>query len=591
MPCHNRQKTYLARQFHATLKNNIYFYCLVVISLAGCNPKVENPADAIYFNGEILTMLGLQPAYVESVAIKNGRIVFVGPLAEADTLRGSDTKMVDLQGQTLLPGFIDAHGHVAQSGIQRLTANLYPPPDGDVNSVAGLVESVNQWQSINKPFIDKVGWIIGFGYDDSQLAERRHPLASDLDLISPDVPVLLIHQSGHLGVMNTKGLQVSGYVEGARNPSGGVIRRTKGTTMPNGVLEEMALFQPLFGILSKMDEEMSKAMVLAGIDAYTKYGFTTAQEGRATGATCDLLRKMAGENALAIDVVAYPDIEKELAYMLAHKQKDQFNYFHNFRLGGVKISLDGSPQGKTAWLTKPYLVPPEGKEKNYRGYPAIPDEKKVFALVDSAFANNWQILAHCNGDAAADQYFRALRHAITLYGNDDRRSVMIHAQTVRDDQLDSMQNMYVIPSFFGMHTFYWGDWHRDETLGKERAYRISPASSAFYRGIIFTQHHDAPVATPDAMRILWSVVNRISRTGDVIGADQRISAYLGLLSITRWAAFQYFEGHLKGVIEVGKLADFVILSANPVKVEPIYIDKIQVVETIKEGKTVYKSGL
>ena len=552
---------------------------------------MENPADAIYFNGEILTMLGLQPAYVESVAIKNGRIVFVGPLAEADTLRGSDTKMVDLQGQTLLPGFIDAHGHVAQSGIQRLTANLYPPPDGDVNSVAGLVESVNQWQSINKPFIDKVGWIIGFGYDDSQLAERRHPLASDLDLISPDVPVLLIHQSGHLGVMNTKGLQVSGYVEGARNPSGGVIRRTKGTTMPNGVLEEMALFQPLFGILSKMDEEMSKAMVLAGIDAYTKYGFTTAQEGRATGATCDLLRKMAGENALAIDVVAYPDIEKELAYMLAHKQKDQFNYFHNFRLGGVKISLDGSPQGKTAWLTKPYLVPPEGKEKNYRGYPAIPDEKKVFALVDSAFANNWQILAHCNGDAAADQYFRALRHAITLYGNDDRRSVMIHAQTVRDDQLDSMQNMYVIPSFFGMHTFYWGDWHRDETLGKERAYRISPASSAFYRGIIFTQHHDAPVATPDAMRILWSVVNRISRSGEVIGADQRISAYVGLLSITRWAAFQYFEGHLKGVIEVGKLADFVILSANPVKVEPIYIDKIQVVETIKEGKTVYKSGL
>lgn len=591
MPCHNRQKTYLARQFHATLKNNIHFYCLVVISLAGCNPKVENPADAIYFNGEILTMLGLQPAYVESVAIKNGRIVFVGPLAEADTLRGSDTKMVDLQGQTLLPGFIDAHGHVAQSGIQRLTANLYPPPDGDVNSVAGLVESVNQWQSINKPFIDKVGWIIGFGYDDSQLAERRHPLASDLDLISPDVPVLLIHQSGHLGVMNTKGLQVSGYVEGARNPSGGVIRRTKGTTMPNGVLEEMALFQPLFGILSKMDEEMSKAMVLAGIDAYTKYGFTTAQEGRATGATCDLLRKMAGENALAIDVVAYPDIEKELAYMLAHKQKDQFNYFHNFRLGGVKISLDGSPQGKTAWLTKPYLVPPEGKEKNYRGYPAIPDEKKVFALVDSAFANNWQILAHCNGDAAADQYFRALRHAITLYGNDDRRSVMIHAQTVRDDQLDSMQNMYVIPSFFGMHTFYWGDWHRDETLGKERAYRISPASSAFYRGIIFTQHHDAPVATPDAMRILWSVVNRISRSGEVIGADQRISAYVGLLSITRWAAFQYFEGHLKGVIEVGKLADFVILSANPVKVEPMYIDKIQVVETIKEGKTVYKSGL
>ena len=268
--------------------------------------------------------------------------------------------------------------------------------------------------------------------------------------------------------------------------------------------------------------------------------------------------------------------------------KNQFNYNHNFRIAGVKLSLDGSPQGKTAWLTQPYLVPPEGKDKNYRGYPAIPDEKNVTAYVDTAFANGWQILAHCNGDAAADQYIRAIRKASNRYGNDNRRSVMIHAQTVRDDQLDSMQVLQIIPSFFSMHTFYWGDWHRDETLGRERAYRISPAVSAYNRGIVFTEHHDAPVTRPDAIRILWCAVNRISRSGDIIGPDQRITPFIALKSITAWAAYQYFEENLKGTLSEGKLADFVILSANPLKVDPINIDGISIMETIKEGKTVYK---
>ncbi len=587
MPCSPLGKSYFSSQNIICVRKLFFLTLLSGICLQGCKQKIENPADAIYFHGDIITMEGNAPVYAETVAIKKGRIVFVGSEAEARKMEGDSTVRVDLEGRTLLPGFIDAHGHLTNAGFQASVANLLPPPDGTGVSIASLVNIMKEWDNANKPFIEKVGWVIGFGYDDGQLEEHAHPTADDLDKVSTTLPVIMIHQSGHLGVMNSKALQTMGYGNDVADPIGGVIRRKTGTRVPNGVVEEMGLFIALYGILKNMDEELGTQMVLAGINAYTQFGFTTAQEGRASALQCEVLKNVASKGLLAIDVVAYPDIQNEMDYMKVNREK--FNYLKNFRFGGVKLSLDGSPQGKTAWLTQPYKVPPPGKNKSYRGYPAIPDEKQVLALVDSAFANNWQILAHCNGDAAIDQYIRAIRHATIRYGNEDRRAVMVHAQTIREDQLDSIQNLFIIPSFFGMHTFYWGDWHRDETLGLERAYRISPGMSALNRGIVFTQHHDAPVAKPDAMRILWSVVNRVSRSGDIIGPNQRIPVYQALISITRSAAYQYFEERLKGTLTVGKLADFVVLSDNPLKADPMTIDKIRVMRTIKEGRIVYSA--
>jgi predicted amidohydrolase YtcJ len=262
----------------------------------------------------------------------------------------------------------------------------------------------------------------------------------------------------------------------------------------------------------------------------------------------------------------------------------QANYTNHFRIAGVKLSTDGSVQGKTAYLSKPYKVPPPGSKKDYRGYSAFPIVKEYDTLVDAAFKNNWQIITHCNGDAAMDMYIRAVRLAANRYGNNNRRSVMIHAQTVREDQLDSMKVLGIIPSFFGMHTFYWGDWHVNETIGKERAYHISPAMSAIKRGMIFTQHHDAPVAFPDAFRILSATVNRVSRSGDIIGADQRVPVYIALKSITAWAAYQAFEENLKGTLKAGKLADFVILDKNPLKVPSMDLATLKVLSTIYQAK-------
>ncbi|RQO33234.1 hydrolase [Herminiimonas sp. KBW02] len=542
-------------------------------------------AETIYLGGSILTMAGDTPHYAEAVAIQNGKIINVGSKAAALKLRDERTRVVDLAGKTLLPGFIDAHGHAWMTGFQKLSANLLPPPDGKGSDIPTLVSLLKDWQSKNQVAIDKVGWIIGFGYDDSQLAEKRHPTATDLDQVSTDIPVVVIHQSSHLASMNHKALEMAGITSESPNPAGGVIRRLADGRTPDGVLEEMAFFGPMFKVLGSFDQDVSEKIALAGVDYYMQFGFTTAQEGRASKQITQTWNKLAKEGKLKIDVAAYPDLQAEQAFMSATGTKK--SYSNHFRVAGVKLSLDGSPQGKTAWLSKPYVHAPAGQPADYRGYPAIPKNDDLQLLVNQAFKHNWQILAHTNGDAAADALINAVAKAEKTYGKGDRRTVMIHAQTVREDQLDRMKQLGIIPSFFSMHTFYWGDWHRDETLGKDRAFRISPTQSALKRGMWFTEHHDAPVALPSSIMILHTTVNRTTRSGAVLGEDQRVSPYIALKSITDWASRQYFEEKNKGTISVGKLADLVILDKNPLKVDPATIRDIKVLETIKEGKTIF----
>lgn len=567
-------------------------FAISVLAMESCNQspnqnKPEHAAATIYYGGDIITMEGDTAQYAEAIVVKDGKILFVGNKDDAMKAAGSGHTMVDLKGQTVLPGFIDAHGHLFASGIQGLAANLLPPPDGNGATIPDLVNLTKTWIAPNQKIVDKIGWIIGFGYDDAQLKEKRHPTALELDQISKEIPVMILHQSGHLATLNTKGLEMAGINDTTPDPPGGIIRRMKGSKKPEGTLEESAMFGPLFKVFAKIDSTGNTNIIRAGIDSYIKYGFTTAQEGRASSAVCESFKQMAAKNELPIDVYAYPDIQVELPYM--EKNGVQANYTNHFRIAGVKLSSDGAIQGKTAYLSKPYKVPPAGAKKDYRGYSAFPNEDEYNALVDAAFKNNWQIITHCNGDASGDMYIRAVRLAADKYGNNDRRSVMIHAQMAREDQLDSMKVLGIIPSFFAMHTFYWGDWHVNETIGKERAYRISPGVSTLKRGMIFTQHHDAPVAFPDAFRVLSATVNRVSRTGEVIGPDQRVPVYIALKSITAWAAYQAFEENLKGTLKEGKLADFVILDKNPLKIDPMELANLKVISTIKEGKTIYQA--
>ena len=566
-----------------------------VVLMSGCTTSPSSSVSStqqqtqnalLVYGGPILTMQGMQPSYVDAMLIQDGKIRYTGTLSEAEKL-APQAKRLNLNNKTVIPGIIDAHSHLNSVGMQQTVANLYPPPDGKVVSIATLIQEMKAWAKQNPTFVQATsGWIIGNGYDDAQLQEKAHPTATDLDQISTTQPVLILHQSGHLASVNHKALELLGINEKSSNPSGGVIRRVVGTNIPNGVLEESVVIEAMLQAFKTVPPEMMQQMALTAVQTYMKNGYTTVQEGRADRGTSELWRSLANQNKLAIDVVSYPDISSEQAYML--EKGVSKNYVNHFRIGGVKISLDGSPQGKTAWLTEPYVVPPEGKDKNYRGYPAFPEQKTVQHMIDLAFEHQWPILAHANGDAAIDQYLNVIANAQKKYDASQRRDVIIHAQTMREDQLDRAKQLHLIPSFFSLHTYYWGDWHVAQTLGEKRAEHISPTGSALRKGMIFTEHHDAPVIPPKSMMVLDATVNRTTRTGKVLGEAQKVSPYIALKTMTDWAAYQYFEEDIKGTLSTGKYGDFVVLSDNPITIDPSKIKDINVLATYKQGQLVYQ---
>ena len=556
----------------------------LTLSISSVSQAAQPVADLIYSGGKIVTVDDLKPE-AEAVAVKGGKIIAVGYRDEVMKFKGKGTKLVDLEGKAMLPGFIDPHGHIFNTGLQALSANLLPAPDGTVNDIGTLQATLKAWAAQNEKATGKYGWIVGFGYDDAQLKEQRHPTREDLDKISTELPVVIIHQSGHLGVMNSKALMLQGITAATENPPGGNIRREEGSQEPNGVLEENAFFGQLFGLMGKLGPEANNALFAAGANHYKSFGYTTAQEGKASPGSAATMEAVAKSGKLDIDVVAYPDITVGAEAMKAPWLSR--SYTQHFRIGGIKLTLDGSPQGKTAWLSKPYYKVPEGQKADYHGYSAFTDEQ-VNGFVDQAFQKGWQVLAHANGDAAVDQFISAVRAAEAKHGMADRRPVAIHAQTAREDQVQAFHDLGIMPSFFPMHTFYWGDWHRDSVLGPERAVNISPLGWAMQRSMIFTSHHDAPVAMPDPMRVMHATVNRVTRSGQLLGPAHRVSPLVALKAHTLWSAFQHFEEKSKGSIEVGKLADFVLLDRSPLEGDPMSIDKIKVMETIKEGKTVFR---
>jgi predicted amidohydrolase YtcJ len=558
---------------------------LAVASVSG----FAEQADTIYHGGVIVTMDDQTPT-AEALAVKGGTIVAVGKKEDVLKLSGEKTVLVDLKGKALLPGFIDAHGHLMNVGVQAAVANLLSTPDGKVDSIKNLLVELKQWadsDAAKKILNGKL--IIGLGYDDTQLKEKRHPTRLELDTVSADIPVVAIHQSGHMAVLNNKALEIAGITSKSENPRGGMIAREQDGVTPTGLIDETAWFPVLFDkILPAISPGNERYFIEQGQFSYLKFGFTTGQEGRATLANLTALADANASGLLKIDVVAYPDplMVKDVFAVDGYGP----DYKRRFRVGGIKLTLDGSAQGKTMWLSKPYKIPPPGQGVDFCGVPSMKDDQVAF-WVKQAVERKWQVLCHCNGDAAADQFLNAIKLAGTPSEVQFTRPVMIHAQTVREDQLDLMSKYGVIPSFFSMHTYYWGDWHRAETLGDERAMRISPAASAIRRKMTFTAHHDAPVALADSIRILSASVSRKSRGGVVIGHEQKISMTEALKSLTLYAARQYGEEAKKGSLQVGKLADLVVLSANPLTIEEDRIMDLKVVETIKDGQSVFKANL
>ena len=538
-------------------------------------------ADSVFIGANILTMDPDNPD-AEAVAVRGQKIIYAGSRAGADELIGDATRVVELGDQALIPGFVDTHGHFMFTSRIIDFANLSSPPVGTANNISDILALLRAHIENQQPAAGD--WVIGYGYDDSLLEEKRHPTRADLDKVSTEHPIYLMHVSGHLAAVNSAALASKGTDANTPNPPGGVIRRWPGTQEPNGVMEESAASAYLYERFGEIDQESFAAGVNSAFDYYASLGITTIQDGASNPRDVEAMREMAANSSFNIDLAMFPHADGMDDEQLANFSHEP-DYSGGMRIAGVKFLTDGSPQGRTAWVTEPYHELPEGAEEGYVAYPAT-DIEVYKQRVATLLQKNVPVLVHANGDAAMDAMMDGVEGAFSDGEIPDHRAVIIHAQLMRQDQLDRAATLGVVPSFFSAHTFFWGDWHR-RSFGEERASGISPTASALAKGVKFTVHNDAPVVPPDMMRLVWATVNRTTRSGYTLGLGERLSVTEALHAVTLGGAYQYFEEDRKGSLTVGKQADMVILGADPRKVDPATLADIPIVETIARGNTVY----
>jgi len=571
----------------------------VMLMLSGVGGGVVNAqtADMLFSGGDILTMRGPAPEYVESLAVKDGTILFVGARADARRHVGPETKTVDLGGRTLLPGFIDTHGHFVYFGKNLVDANLFGCTD-----VADLVTRMRA-QAERTP-ID--GWIVGFGYQARALKEGRPPTSAELDRVSAERPVMVVDSSGHLGAANAAAFTAAGISGDTPDPTGGMFARGTDGTSLLGPMEETAL-NAVRSRRPPFTGKLAAEAITGAAEVWASHGQTTAMEAGLGLGNDDIgiVLEAIDRRLLPIDLyLAAKDSALDDTLAAAYGVASQYNpqaggiveklraarpdldrrYVNRVRLGGVKFWLDGSLD--TAWFTQPYTQNPPGKTGAFAGYRQIPDD-----VLDAVFAKYWptelQIHMHMNGDAAADQALAAIAKAVKQHGMRDHRPVFVHATWLRLDQIEKMRQYGAIPSFLTAGIIPGGDavvklWGPERSAG-------AMASRTFLRaGLPFTYSHDAPVSpVPSILALVDAGVNRLSGSGQVVGPDERIPPYDALGAVTATAAYQLKGEKMKGTLEPGKLADLVILDRNPLKVEATAIKDIVVVETIKEGRTVF----
>lgn len=528
--------------------------------------------DLLLVNGTVITF-DEGDTIAGAVAVTGDRISAVGEAEELLKLAGPDTAVVDLEGAAVLPGFYEAHGHFPLSGlleVQRVA--LWSPPRGGIGSIPQLLDALKE-KAANIP---EGQWVTGFGYDQSRLAEGRHPTRYELDEAVPDHPVWIVHNSAHMGVANSRALALAGISKDSPPPAYGVIQKDEKGELTGLIQENTQLIESLIPSLSP--EAYVRGVSLANRQ-YLSKGITTALIAMAGehGALVEASR----QGALNLRLISVPLVNGGALPEHADFGDGQI------KVRGAKLFQDGSIQGYTGWLTNPYHTPHSEAEPLFRGFPMLSREElaRTIAAVHEA---GLQILVHANGDAAIDDVLYAIGEAQKRYPREDARHRIEHAQTAREDQLDRIKELGITPSFFVDHVFYFGDTHRDVYLGEDRARRISPLKSAAVRNIRFSLHNDTPVTPADPLHLVWVAVNRLTSGGRELGPEFRISPYEALRAVTIDAAWQAFEEQDKGSIETGKLADLVILRENPLTADPAALHQIPVLRTIIGGKTVYE---
>ncbi|MGL4510985.1 amidohydrolase [Cetobacterium sp.] len=530
--------------------------------------------ETIYYGGEIIVFN--EEKYIEAVYVKNGVIQDLGETGEL-LKKYHGATLFDLEGKTMIPGFFDAHSHYFQVGLREGTeVNLNSYPIGEIRKFEDVLIKLKD--RVSKVEVGNL--VKGFGFDDSNLENGRFLTRDDLDEISNKNPIIIRHISGHIHFLNTLGLKMLGIDDYAEDPVDGVFVKDNNGKV-NGIIEEALDLLNIY--LAKVTDRDEKIAIETANKIYSRAGVTTASTGATrTVKEVELLKYGQVNNIIKSRII----LNRNIA--LIDKLND-FKFDDMLMKGTGKTYQDGSIQGYTGYLTKPYYKTPKDREESYRGYPMW-SKGELSKTVKAFHDKGEQVYIHGNGDAAIDDILDAFEECQNKNTLIDPRHVVIHSQMAREDQLDRMKKLGVIPSFYILHTYYWGDRHTNIFMGPDRAARMSPCRSALDKNIIFTLHSDSPVVPMEPLKIIWSAVNRLSTSGKVIGEDQKISVEEALKASTLNSAYQYKLENILGSIDKGKFADFVILSENIYKCNLLKIKDIEVLKTIVNDEVIYSKN-
>jgi predicted amidohydrolase YtcJ len=546
--------------------------------------------DLIIKNANIVT-LDASNTISKSMFVSNGNIAKVFSEPEPDTegyTIGPDTQELDLNGATLLPGFIDTHSHLLMYGEMLNFVDCRSPFNTNIDDVLQKVR-----EKVEKTAPGQ--WVMGWGYDDTLLDEKRHPMRSDLDKVAPNNPVFIRHISGHFATVNSKALEVAGITEATIDPVGGFLGRDQSGKL-DGVFHEIPALEKINPFLPVPSEKENIENIAKGAEIYLAQGITTCTDagvGLDKGPielTAHLSAANSGRNPLKMRLMILNHLLRNdgpFANYTAEQLQDELWEKSNNRinLDSAKLFQDGSIQGYTAALREPYYSKDTESGELLNGQEAF--NKEILDLHNRGF----RIAIHGNGDRAIESNINALGEAIKGSQREDHRHRIEHVQTASFNDLQTMKQLGIAASFFINHVYFWGDRHRDIFLGQERASRINPLAEAVELDLLFTLHSDCPITPISPLFSVWAAVNRVTRNGNVLGEDQKIDVLTALKSMTIYGAELNFEEKEKGTIEVGKKADFVVLAKDPLTCPPEEIKDIPVLATIIDGKVVWENRM
>ncbi len=541
-------------------------YLLALFLFLASHLAGQNQADTIFFGGDVLTINDNQPT-AEAVAIRDGKIIFVGNKSDAMALKGDKTELVDLQGKTLMPGFIDPHTHIMLKAVILVSADVSPFKYKTIKEVSAVLKEAS-----------KKGAVLAFGYDPSLMTDPGTLDFATLDSISTEVPIVVVNKSGHIAYGNHKAFEEAKVTEETKNPAGGSFQRDAQGKL-TGIAFEILAVGLLASTVNTIKPEQYPALAMKAAQDYAKWGYTTVTDlglGMPLPNPQDHIKIMK-------DISNSPDspirIQGYVVFSLIEQipglQKQNNDMF---KVLGMKIWADGSIQGYTAAMKERYLDKDTKGTLNFK-------QDQLTQLVLNARKNNLQVAIHANGDQAIEDTLRAYEAAQKAYPSDDPRFRIEHASIVDPQQWQRVAKVKATPSFTEHHVYYWGEVFKNKILGEPRAEWLDAAKTAKDLGLKFS-FNDDDLAGVNPLFFIQVAATREMENGQQLNPKEKISVDDALKAMTLYPAWQTFREKELGSIEVGKFADFAILAQNPKKVPVDKIQDIKILGTWLNGKKV-----